>query len=290
MNNLTVSKYTKRERLIRTSVFTLVYSFLTLLVLVSLIPFLMVMVNATRTGASIQANGFSLIPGTAFIENWETLNLFANILLGFRNSLMVSVSVTVLAGYFSALTAYGFYVYRFKLNNFLFGFILIFMMVPTQLSFLGFYEFMSQLGLIDSFIPLIIPSIASIGTVFFLRQFTSGVLNKELIESARIDGANEFYIFHRIGLPIMMPGVATMSIFTFIGSWNNYLGARIILNSPSKFTLPLQLANLRGSTVWFTNMGALYVGLMISIVPIVIIFIAFSRYIVDSISAGAVKG
>lgn len=290
MNKSNVSLYTPIEKAKRSSIYTTVYLFLTLLVVISLIPFAMVMINATRSGMEIQASGFSLIPGTAFEQNWIVLNQFVNILRGFRNSLFVSVSVTLLAGYFSALTAYGFYVYRFRLNGFLFGFIVVFMMVPTQLSFLGFYEFMSQLGLIDSYIPLIVPAIASIGTVFFLKQFTSAVLSKELIESARIDGAKEIYIFHKIGIPMMMPGIATMSIFTFIGSWNNYLGARIILNSPDKFTLPLQLANLRGSTVWFTNLGALYVGLMISIVPIVLIFVFFSRYIVDSISAGAVKG
>lgn len=290
MNKSNVSLYTPIEKAKRSSIYTTVYLFLTLLVVISLIPFAMVMINATRSGMEIQASGFSLIPGTAFEQNWIVLNQFVDILRGFRNSLFVSVSVTLLAGYFSALTAYGFYVYRFRLNGFLFGFIVVFMMVPTQLSFLGFYEFMSRLGLIDSYIPLIVPAIASIGTVFFLKQFTSGVLSKELIESARIDGAKEIYIFHKIGIPMMMPGIATMSIFTFIGSWNNYLGARIILNSPDKFTLPLQLANLRGSTVWFTNLGALYVGLMISIVPIVLIFVFFSRYIVDSISAGAVKG
>lgn len=281
---------TKKERTKQSIVYGSIYFALGLLVLICIIPFVMVMMNATRSGAAIQQTGLSLIPGGSFRNNWETLQTFTNITRGFFNSMFVSTSATLLSGYFSALTAYGFYVYKFKLNKPLFVFIIIFMMVPTQLAFLGFYEFMNEIGLVDTFVPLIVPLMANVGTVFFLRQYASGTINKEIVESARIDGAHEFYTFHRIGIPLMMPGIATMSIFTFIASWNNYLGARIILNSPKLFTLPLQLANLKGSKVWFENQGALYVGLFVSIFPIVVIFVIFSKYLVDSIAAGAVKG
>ncbi len=281
---------TRKENIKQKTIYTFVYICLAILVAICLIPFFMVLMNATRTGVAIQKNGLSLIPGNNFKDNWEVLKQFTDISRGFLNSMIVSTSVTFLSGYFSALTAYGFYVYKFKGNNLLFGVIVIFMMVPAQLAFLGFYEWMSKLGMVDTFLPLILPSIASIGTVFFLRQYASGTVGKEIIESARMDGAGETYIFHRIGIPLMMPGIATMSIFTFIGSWNNYLGARIILNSPDLFTLPLQLANLKGTKVWFENQGPLYMGLFVSIFPIVIIFIVFSKYLVESIAAGAVKG
>ncbi|MCF7925066.1 MAG: carbohydrate ABC transporter permease [Candidatus Izimaplasma sp.] len=274
----------------RVVVYMSLYFGLIVLVAVSMVPFVMVLMNATRSGQAIQENGLSLSPGGYFVENWETLKLFTNITSGFFNSLFISTSVTVLSAYFSALTAFGFYIYKFKANKYLFAFIVIFMMVPVQLAFLGFYEFMSVIGLVDTRAALIIPAVANVGTVFFLRQYAAGTINKEVIESARMDGANEIYIFHRIGFPLMMPGIATMSIFTFIASWNNYLGARVILNSPEKFTLPLQLANLKGSQVWYENQGPLYMGLFISIFPIVITFIIFSRYLVDSIAAGAVKG
>ncbi len=279
-----------KENLKRKTVYTLLYILLGILVIICLIPFVMVLMNATRSGVSIQKNGLSLIPGGYFMDNWETLKQFTDIKRGFINSMFISISVTILSGYFSALTAYGFYTYNFKANKLLFGFIVLFMMVPSQLAFLGFYEWMSILGFVDTFIPLIIPAIASVGTVFFLRQYASGTVSKEIIDSARIDGASELYTFHKIGIPLMMPGISTMSIFTFIGSWNNYLGARIILNSPEKFTLPLQLANLKGSKVWFENQGPLYLGLFVSIFPIVIIFIIFSKFLVESIAAGAVKG
>lgn len=280
----------KKEKAKQALVYSSIYIALGILVLICLIPFVMVMMNATRSGTSIQKNGLSLLPGGSFVDNWNTLKDFTNITRGFFNSMFVSTSATLLSGYFSALTAYGFYVYKFKLNKSLFAFIVIFMMVPTQLAFLGFYEFMSKINLVDTFVPLIVPLMANVGTVFFLRQYAAGTVNKEIVESARIDGANEIYTFHKIGIPLMMPGIATMSIFTFIASWNNYLGARIILNSPKLFTLPLQLANLKGSKVWFENQGPLYVGLFVSIFPIVIIFVIFSKYLVDSIAAGAVKG
>ena len=281
---------TPEEKAKQTVIYTVFYIALGILVLVCIIPFFMVMMNATRTGMEIQGSTFSLTPGSAFKDNYDLLLVFADVPRGFLNSLYVAVMVTLLSGYFSALTAYGFYLYQFKLNKILFGVIIVFMMVPTQLAFIGFYQFMVRINLVDTFYPLILPAIASIGTVFFLRQYASGTINKEIIESARIDGANEIYTFHRIGIPLMMPGIATMSIFTFIGSWNNYLGARIILNSPDKFTLPLQIAQLRGSNVWFENQGALYVGLAFSVFPIMLVFIIFSRYLVDSIAAGAVKG
>lgn len=278
------------ERAKQIAIYTTFYIILGIIVVICLVPFIMVMMNATRTGAGIINNGFSLKPGSNFMVNWEKLKTFADIRVGLFNSLKVSLLTTLLAGYFSALTAYGFYVYKFKMNKTLFGFIIVFMMVPTQLAFIGYQQFMTRIGLINTHYPLILPGIASIGTVFFLRQFASGVINKEIVESARIDGAGELYTFHRIGIPLMMPGIATMSIFTFIGSWNNYLGARIMLYSPDKFTLPLQLANLKGSNVWFLEQGALFMGLFVSVFPIVIIFIVFSRWLVESIAAGAVKG
>ncbi len=279
-----------RERAKQIAVYTMLYTLLALLIAVCLVPFVMVMMNATRTGVAIQRVGLSLTPGNNFMNNWEVLKDFVDIRSGFKNSIFVSTSITVLSGYFSALTAYGFYIYKFKANKYLFAIIIVFMMVPAQLAFLGYYRWMVTLRLVDTHAALIIPAIASVGTVFFLRQYASGTINKEVIESARIDGAREIYIFHRIGIPLMMPGIATMSIFAFIGSWNNYLGARVILSSPDKFTLPLQMAFLKGTKVWFENQGPLYMGLFISIFPIVIIFIIFSKYLVDSIAAGAVKG
>ncbi|WP_201739241.1 MULTISPECIES: carbohydrate ABC transporter permease [unclassified Exiguobacterium] len=265
----------------------LIYTGLVILTIICFIPFLMMLVNATRTNGEIMT-GFSLIPGTSLLDNYAILSDYINIWTGFKNSLIVAVLVTLLSGYFSAMTAFGFSFYEFKGKNVMFIFMLVMMMVPGQLGLIGFYEISKTLGILDSFIPLIIPSIASPFVVFFIRQYTQATLHVSMIEAARIDGASELRIFHTIALPMMMPAVATMSIFTFIGSWNNYLMPLVLLFSPEKYTLPVLMGFLKGSQV-AENLGALYLGIAISVVPIMIAFLFLSKYIVSSISAGAVK-
>lgn len=271
-------------------VYSVIYLILAFLVVVAVVPFWIVLINATRDGMSISTQGLTLIPGSSLVANYEILIENANVVQGFWNSMKIAVLSTVLSGYFSALTAYGFHLYNFKGKNVLFGLILIFMMIPSQLAFLGYVKWMTQLGLMDTHAALIIPSIASIGTVFFLRAYISSSMSKSIIESARIDGAGEFHIFHKIGLPLMAPGVATMSLFTFIGSWNNYLSARVILSSKENETLPMVISSLKALRIWHQNQGAIYLGFAISIVPIVIVFIFASKYLIENISAGAVKG
>lgn len=288
-NTMTVKKK-KQQSGKDIAIYVIGYVLLAILVVISVVPFWIVLINATRDGMAISTQGLTLIPGTSLLANYEILTDNVDIVRGFINSVKIAVLVTVLSGYFSALTAYGFYMYKFKGNNFLFGMIVIFMMVPNQLAFLGFVKWITQLGLMDTHAALIIPSIASIGTVFFLRQFISATVNKEIIESARIDGAGELYIFHKISLPLMAPGVATMAIFTFIGSWNSFLMPRVIISSKELETLPVVISSLKALKIWYQNQGAIYLGFAISIVPIVIVFMFASKYLIESIGAGAVKG
>ncbi|WP_226583490.1 carbohydrate ABC transporter permease [Halobacillus litoralis] len=267
---------------------TLIYSLLTLLAIISFVPFYMMIINATRETKDI-IMGFSFLPGSELVENYKNMMSYVNIWAGFKNSLFVSITVTILSGYFSALTAFGFAVYNFKGKNKLFIFMLLMMMVPGQLGLIGFYELNKTLGFLDTFIPLIVPAIASPFVVFFLRQYLASTLHSSLLEAARMDGAGELKIFHTIALPIMMPAVATMSIFTFIGSWNNYILPLVVIFSPEKYTLPVLMGFLKGSPV-AQNLGSLYLGIAISVVPIMIAFLFFSKYIITSISAGSVKG
>lgn len=205
------------------------------------------------------------------------------------NSLIVAVPSTLLSAYFSSLTAYGLARYKFKGNKLLTVIIIIFMMIPGQLSLIGFYDLMTMLKLTDSYLPLIIPAIAAPGTVFFLRQYCDVSIHPALVEAARIDGAGELHIFHKIILPIMSPGIATMSIGAFIGSWNNYLMPLVLLNTPEKFTLPVMIASLNSSQDISRNQGAIYLAVAISVIPILIVFAFCSKYIISSISAGGVK-
>ncbi|MCD7715880.1 MAG: carbohydrate ABC transporter permease [Lachnospiraceae bacterium] len=267
----------------------ILYFLLILLAVTCLIPFLLMMVNATRSGSEI-VSSFTLIPSTHLKENWETVFSYFNLFKGMFNSVLVAVPATLLCAYFSSLTAYALAMYKFKGSKVLFYTILVFMMIPGQLSLIGFYNLCTSLHLVNSYIPLIIPAIASPGTVFFLRQYVLSTLPPELIEAARIDGASEVYSFHRIVIPIMSPGIATMSIGCFIGNWNSYLLPMIILNKNEKFTLPVMMATLKASTDINANQGAIYLAVAISVIPIIIVFCFCSKYIIGSISAGSVKG
>ena len=267
---------------------SILYILLIALAFLCLFPFMLMLVNATRSGNEIMTS-FSILPGKSLASNWKVVMDNLNIARGFANSLFVAISSTALVAYFSALTAYGFAFFKFKGNKAIFTIILIFMMIPSQLGMLGFYDLMTKMGLIDSYIPLIIPSIAAPGTVFFLRQYVLSVMPKSVLEAPRIDGAGEFYIFHKIALPIMAPGIATMSIGAFIGSWNSYLMPLILLNNSKKWTLPVMVASLNSVKDISTNIGATYVTVAISVVPIIIMFCFCSKYIISSISAGSVK-
>lgn len=266
----------------------ILYILLIILAATCLLPFTLMIVNATRSGAEISSS-FTFIPGTHLKENWDILFGYFNLFRGMLNSVLVAVPATLLGAYFSALTAYGLAMYKFKGNKVIFGAILTFMMIPGQLSLIGFYQLCTKLHLVNSYIPLIVPAIAAPGTVFFLRQYILSSLSPSLVEAARIDGSPEIYTFHRIALPIISPAMATMGIMGFIGNWNNYLLPMIILNKNEKFTLPVMMATLRASIDAARNQGATYLAVAISVIPILLVFCFFSRYIISSISAGAVK-
>ena len=267
---------------------SILYILLISLAIVCLLPFLLMMVNSTRSGREIMTS-FTFKPGDSLKENWRIVSGYFNLFLGFFNSIKVAVPATVLTAYFSALTAFALAVYKFKGKNIIFTTIVIFMMIPGQLGLLGFYNLVSKLRLVDSYIPLIITAIAAPGTVFFLRQYVLSVLPKSLLEAARIDGAREIHMFHKIVLPIMAPGIATMSIGSFIGNWNSYLVPLVLLNTPTKFTLPVMISSLNSSTDIASNQGAIYLAVAISVIPILIVFCFCSKYIISSISAGSVK-
>ncbi|WP_461257006.1 carbohydrate ABC transporter permease [Treponema sp. R80B11-R83G3] len=207
---------------------------------------------------------------------------------GFGNSSFISICTTILSIYFSAMTAYGLHVYRFKGRLVLWTVILIVIMLPSSLSIIGFYQFMSTMRLRDSYIPLIIPGIAAAGTVLFLRQYMTSVLSTDLIDAARIDGANEYRIFNIIILPIMIPALAAQSIFTFVGSWNNFITPFILISNEKKFTLPMLVQSLRGN-IYRAEYGAIYLGIAVSLIPIIVFYSFMSRFIISGLTMGGLK-
>jgi len=258
------------------------------LLLVTIVPIWMLIVNATRSTTEIQ-QGISFLPSTHLIENYRILGSKGiNMMKGFSNSMFVSIATTLVTVYFSFLTAYALVVYEFKGKRLFNNFVIVLVLIPTQLAIIGFYQYMSRLGLTDNYISLILPSIANASGVFFGKQYFESMLIQDLIDAARIDGASELGIFHRIMMPLAIPGAATFGIFAFVFSWNNFFNAFILISSFDKFTLPMQVQTLRGD-VYRTEYGAIYVGLAITIVPILIIYALFSRYIVSGIAMGAVR-
>ncbi|MCD8346387.1 MAG: carbohydrate ABC transporter permease [Lachnospiraceae bacterium] len=260
---------------------------------ISLLPFLILCMNATRTSEAIQS-GLSLIPSTHFLENWKNLLAKQNgmqitLQKACLNSLIITVPGTILSVYFSSMTAYGVHVYDFKMKKYAWAFIMAVMMVPSQISIIGFYRFMLQLGLIDTYIPLIIPTIAAPTVVFFMKQYMESILSIEMIEAARIDGSGELRTFNSVVLPILKPAVATQAIFQFIAQWNNLFTPTVILTTDSKKTLPM-FVQLLSSNQFRTDYGVVYVGLFVAIIPLVIVYLILSKYIVAGVALGGVKG
>lgn len=267
---------------------TFIYIVMAILTLVAIIPIYMLLINATRSTEQINL-GIGWLPSHYTMSNWNNLTSRGfQIWQGFYNSTFISVCTTVLNIYFSAMTAYGLFAYRFKGRNIIWGLILIIMMLPATLSFIGFYQFVARLRLLDSFVPLIVPAIAGAGTVLFIRQYMSSVLSMELVEAARIDGAGEFHIFNVIILPVISPALAAQSIFTFIGSWNNFFTPFILISSMKKYTLPMLVQTLRGD-IYRTEFGSIYLGVAISLIPILIFYSLMSRFIISGITMGGVK-
>lgn len=267
---------------------SMIYVFCTVLSLLAIVPFWLMMVNATRSSQDIQRS-VSMIPGSFVGSNWQVLtSKHWNVATGFRNSAIIAFGSTILSVYFSAMTAYGFKVYRFKGNKFLYAVVMAIIMIPGQVTGTGFFMFMYQIGMTNNLLALIIPSIAAASTVFFFRQYLEANFQISLVEAARIDGCNEFRTFNSIVIPIMVPAMATMGIMAMIGSWNNYLTPLMLLSDSSLKTLPMMVQELRGD-IYRTEYGSIYLGLTLTALPLLIVYFAFSKYIIAGVALGGVK-
>ncbi len=267
---------------------SMIYTLCIALSILSLLPFWLMIVNATRNSQQIQS-GVSLIPSTFLSNNWNILQAKNfDVLVGFKNSAIIAFGSTLLSVYFSALTAYGLTVYKFKGHKLLYAIILGIIMIPGQVVGTGFYMFMYQLDWVNSYWPLIIPSIAAASTVFFFKQYLEANFQVSLVEAARIDGAGEFYTYNKIVMPIMIPAMATMGIMAVIGSWNNYLTPLMLLSDPTMKTLPMMVKELRGD-IYRTEFGSIYLGLTLTALPLMIVYFCFSKYIIAGVAVGGVK-
>ena len=252
--------------------------------------FYVLIVNASHSHAELQ-KGFSALPGKYF---WKNLMNVANdgsfpMFRGILNSIIVSGCSAVLCTYFSSLTAYGLYAYDFKARNVAFTFIMAILVMPTQVTAMGFLRLITKMGLYDSLLPLIIPSVASPAVFYFMYSYLQSSLPMSLVEAARIDGSGEFRTFNIIVLPIMKPAIAVQAIFTFVGSWNNYFVPALVIQSKSKMTVPILIATLRGADYMNFDMGKIYMMITVAIVPIIIVYLLLSKFIIAGVTLGGVK-
>ena len=268
----------------------LAHTVLILLSFMCLFFFYVLIINATRSHAELQ-KGFSALPGKYFFTNLKNVANDGSFPMfrGILNSLIVSGCSAALCTYFSALTAYGLYAYDFKGKKVAFTFIMAILVMPTQVTAMGFLKLVTNMGMYDSLLPLIIPSIASPAVFYFMYSYLQSSLPISLVEAARIDGSGEFKTFNHIVLPIMKPAIAVQAIFTFVGSWNNYFVPALIIQSKNKMTVPILIATLRGADYMNFDMGKIYMMITVAIVPIIIVYLLLSKYIIAGVTLGGVK-
>ena len=233
-----------------------VYAILIFLSILCLFAFWMLFVNASRSHSDLQG-GFQLLPDTYLLTNlvnaWNDASI--NIPRGMFNSFVVAASTALLTTYFSTLTAYGIYAYNFRLKKLAFTFIMAVMVIPNQVSAVGFYQMCVKQGWTNSYLPLVLPSIAAPVVFFYMKQYMESVLPMEIVDAARVDGSGEFYTFNRIILPMMKPALAVQMIFSFVTSWNNYFMPALILDKAEMKTVPLMIAQLRSADYSKFDMG-----------------------------------
>lgn len=269
----------------------IVYIVLILLSIICLFPFYILLVNSSRSSAEIQST-FSLWFGNSFLANLKNLFNNANlpITTGVRNSIFLALINAAFIVYFSALTAYATHVYRFKGRKFVETFIIAVMMIPTQVAAMGLVIFCIQNGWKDNYLLLILPSIASPVTYFYMKQYLESILPIEIVEAARVDGTSELGIFHKIVLPIIKPAMAVQFIFAYVANWNNYFTPSMLIDNQKLKTIPLLIAQLSASSPDTFDMGVNYMLMMIAVIPVVIVYLIFSKSIIKNLTSGAVKG
>ena len=268
-----------------------VYAILIFLTILCLFSFYLLIINSTRSNGQLQA-GFSALPQEHFFENlvnaWNDASI--NIPRGMVNSFFIAACSSILTTYFSALTAYGIHVYNFKLKKAAFFFILAVMMIPPQVSAVGYIQLMYKLKLTNNYLPLILPSIATPVVFFYMKQYLESVLSLEMVEAARVDGSNEFRTFNTIVLPIMKPAIAVQMIFAFVTSWNNYFIPALLLDKAHMKTVPIMIAQLRSADYSKFDMGKVYMFILLAILPVLIVYICLSKFIIKGVTSGSVKG
>jgi len=266
----------------------LLYGVLILISIFMILPFVWMLSTSFKLPQDIFGFPPQIIPPTFTLENYRFIFEEKNLLRILLNTIIVSGASALLSLFFTSLGGYGFAKFNFPAKNVLFSMLLATMIIPGAVMMVPSFVIMRNLGWVDTFWPLIVPGAANAFGIFFFRQYISSI-NDELMDAARIDGASEFRIFWSIILPIIAPGLTSLGLIFFMGNWNNYLGPLIYLKSPENWTITLAINALIGGaglTYWGPQMAMS----VISLLPLLVIFLVFQRQFVEGITAGAVKG
>jgi multiple sugar transport system permease protein len=269
----------------------LVYVILIFLSILCLFSFYMLFINASRSNGQLHA-GFTLIPGGHMLENFKNAwtDSSINIPRGLLNSFVIASLTAILTTYFSALSPYGFQAYYFKGKKFLFAFIMAIMVIPTQVSASGFVQLCYKFGLTNNYLVLILPGMAAPIVFFYIKQYMESNLPMEIVDAARVDGCGEFRTFNTIILPMLKPALAVQLIFSFVQSWNNYFLPSLLLTKAEKKTVPIMIAQLRSADYSKFDMGKVHMFILLAILPVLVVYLFLSKFIIKGVTAGSVKG
>ena len=219
-------------------------------------------------------------------SQYETLFVRLSMARTFLNSLLLSFSVTVISLFFNSMAGFAFAKYRFIGKKKLFNLLLSSMIIPSQVTMLPLFLMLKSIGLINTYMAIIIPGLANIFGIFLIRQYILAIPDS-LIEAAKIDGATDFQIYRKIILPLAIPILVTLAIFTFLGTWNDFLWPLIALTDDSMYTLPVALANLMGEHT--KDPELMMAGSVLTIIPVIIVFLVLQKYYIKGIMMGSVK-
>lgn len=282
-------KKTAPQRALRAIPLAAAYASLAVGAFIMLMPFYYMLVFATRSNTEILSVPPPLWFGGSFLDNVSELIRFrSHFWHAMGRSLVIASLTTVLNLFFCSLAGFAFVMHDFRYKDKLFAFVMATMLMPAFVSMIPTILLMQAIGWINDMKAMVIPGACGALGIFMMRQYISGAIPRELVEAGRMDGCSEFGLYWRIVLPLLAPALGTLGLITFIGSYNNFVGALLVMRDQESFTVPLVLRSLQGTSA--ATWGAISAGSAIAVLPLLVAFIFYSRRLIDGLTSGAVKG
>ena len=253
---------------------------------VTAVPLIWMIAASFMPAGQANAEPPVFLPHPATLEHYRTLFTRMNLARTFRNSVVLSLAVTAGSLLFNSMAGYAFAKLRFPGRERIFAFLIAALAIPVQVAMLPLFLLVKGLGLVNTLWGVVVPGLAGIFGIFLIRQYARSVPD-EVLEAARLDGAGEFRIYWKIVLPLIRPILVTLALFTFLGTWNDFLWPLVVLTDESRYTLPVALANLVGEHVQDTEL--MMAGSVLTVLPVLLVFLLLQRYYVQGIMMGSVK-